>query len=57
MIANAFSIRWKEADIMLNNLKGDPILGAFLHKILEKVFLMNSLDVSILFVNQNMSYL
>ena len=38
-------------------LKGDPILGAFLHKILGKVLLMNSLDVSTLFVNQNMSYL
>ena len=38
-------------------LKGDPILGAFLHKILAKVLLMNSLDVSTLFVNQNMSYL
>ena len=38
-------------------LKGDPILAAFLHKILAKVLLMNSLDVSTLFVNQNMSYL
>ena len=38
------------------NLKGDPILGAFLHNILGKVLLMNSLDVSTLFVSQNMSY-
>ena len=37
-------------------LKGDPILGDFLHKILGKVLLMKSLDVFTLFVNQNMSY-
>ena len=45
---------WK---LKIPSLKGDPILGAFLHKILAKVLLMNSLDVSTLFVNQNMSYL
>ena len=39
------------------NLKGGPILGPFLHKILGEMLLMNSLDVSTLFVNQNMSYL
>ena len=38
-------------------LKGDPILGGYLHKILEKVLLMNSLHVSTMFVNRNMSYL
>ena len=54
--------------IVLSNLKIDQIIkkrenqiiyawGFFLHKILGKVLLINSLDVSTLFVNQNMSYL
>ena len=50
----------REAELMNSDLvpragqtlKGDQILGAFLHKILGKVLLMNSLDASTLFVNQ-----
>ena len=39
------------------SFKGDPILVSFVHIILGKVFLMTNLNVSNLFVKQNVSYL
>lgn len=41
---------------LVTTLKGDPILRAFLHITLGKVFLMTSLDVFTLLVSQNISY-